>query len=386
MSASPLRVLVAGGGVAALEAILALQALARDRVSIELLSPASEFIERPWSVIAPFTGLAAPHVSFRALLERGVRHHRGALAAVDAEAHEVITTDGGRLGYDRLIVAPGARRLEGVRGAVTFIGPISAGAVEGALRSARARALFVAPPGCSWTLPIYELALMAAHELADGPKIAVASFEPRPLDVFGQMASDALARLLHRAGIEFMPNVVPVEAADIALVTDDDRILGADAIISLPRLRGPAIEGLATDRHGFIDVDAHCRVPGVADVFAAGDVTSGRIKQGGLAAQQADAAAEMIAAEAGAPVSPRPCRRILRGVVLTGEEPLYLRRDLDDDTAVARPLRDVPRGVSRDGLWSPNGKIAGRYLSAFLASRGVEVTLADKRTGPDGPG
>jgi sulfide:quinone oxidoreductase len=235
-------------------------------------------------------------------------------------------------------------------------------------------------------LPIYELALMAAHELADGPKIAVASFEPRPLDVFGRMASDALARLLHRAGIEFMPHVVPVEAADIALVTDDDRILGADAIISLPRLRGPAIEGLATDRHGFIDVDAHCRVPSVADVFAAGDVTSGRIKQGGLAAQQADAAAEMIAAEAGAPVSPRPCRHILRGVVLTGDEPLYLRRDLDDDTALARPLRDVPRGVSRDGLWSPNGKIAGRYLSAFLASRGLEETLADKRTGPDGPG
>ena len=67
------------------------------------------------------------------------------------------------------------------------------------------------------------------------------------------------------------------------------------------------------------------------DVFAAGDATDQPIKQGGLATQQADAAAELIAAEAGARVTPRPFRRVLRGVVLTGEAPLYLRRDLDDD-------------------------------------------------------
>ena len=43
----PLRVLVAGGGVAALEAVLALRALARDRVAIELLAPAGDFVAAP---------------------------------------------------------------------------------------------------------------------------------------------------------------------------------------------------------------------------------------------------------------------------------------------------------------------------------------------------
>jgi sulfide:quinone oxidoreductase len=52
--------------------------------------------------------------------------------------------------------------------------------------------------------------------------------------------------------------------------------------------------------------------------------------------------------------------------VLTGDTPLYLRRDLDDDEALARPLRDVTRAVSRVQLWWPNGKIAGRYLTGFL--------------------
>jgi len=366
---APLRVLVAGGGVAAVEAVLALHALAGERVAIELLAPSQDFVERPMSVVSPFTGTPAPRLSLAGLGGIGVRRHSGALAAVEPDTHEIRTTDGGRLGYDRLLVAPGARPVEGIPGATTFRGPISAGAVEGALRGARSRALFVAPPGCGWPLPLYELALLAAQEFPDGPDIAIVSSEPRPLDIFGRVASDALARLLHRAGIEFLPNLVPVEV-DFGLVTEDGRTLHADAVIALPTLRGPSIGGLPADEHGFIPVDRHCRVAGVGDVFAAGDATVGPVKQGGLAAQQADAAAELIAAEAGAPVTPRPCRRILRGVVLTGEAPLYLRRDLDDDDALTRPLRDVPRGVSRVGLWWPKGKIAGRYLTGFLAAGG----------------
>ena len=48
------------------------------------------------------------------------------------------------------------------------------------------------------------------------------------------------------------------------------------------------------------------------DIFAAGDATDQPVKQGGLATQQADAAAELIAAEAGARVTPQPFRRVLR--------------------------------------------------------------------------
>ena len=48
------RVLIAGGGVAALEAMLALRKLAEDRVDIELLAPDQDFFYRPLAVGEPF--------------------------------------------------------------------------------------------------------------------------------------------------------------------------------------------------------------------------------------------------------------------------------------------------------------------------------------------
>jgi sulfide:quinone oxidoreductase len=297
---------------------------------------------------------------------------------------EVRTTDGGRLSYDRLIVAPGAHAVDGVPGAVTFRGPISAGAVEGAIRGANSRVVFVAPEESGWLLPIYELALMTAHEFPDGPDVAVVTLEPRPLDLFGPIASDALARLLHRAGIEFIGRTRAVECVADTLVTAEGTMISADAVISLPRLRGPFIEGLPADDRGFIPIDANARVVGVPHVFAAGDAASEPIKQGGLAAQQADAAAEAISAEAGAVLIPRPYRRILRGVVLTGERPLYLRRDLDEAQEIIRPLRGMPPGVSRNQLWWPHGKVAGRYLTGFVAAGGrTGAQLTDRA--PNGP-
>src|SRR5262245_33018471 len=162
---APMRVLIAGGGVAALEAALALDALAGDRVNVELLAPGTEFSHRPSSVRTPFTGEDAPQVSFDRV---PVTLHRGALESVDPAAHDVLTTDGGRLRYDRLLVATGARAIEAVPGATTFRGPVSAGLVDGAIHSARERVIFVLPAESAWGLPAYELALLAAHERKHG--------------------------------------------------------------------------------------------------------------------------------------------------------------------------------------------------------------------------
>jgi sulfide:quinone oxidoreductase len=378
-SVPPLRVLVAGGGVAAIETVLALRALAGERVAIELLAPADEYVEKPFSVRSPFDGAAEPRVPLAALPGLGIVHHYGALAAVEPEQREVRTTTGGRLGYDRLVVAPGAHAVDGVPGAVTFRGPVSSGLVEAAIRRAEDSLVFVAPADAGWILPLYELALMTAHEFPDGPDIRIVTHEPRPLDVFGPIASDALARLLDRAGIGFIGRTRAIQYIGNALLTGDGEMIAADAAVSLPQLRGPFIEGLPADADGFIPINANARVVGVAHVFAAGDATDEPIKQGGLATQQADAAAETIAAEAGAVLIPRPYRRILRGVVLTGERPLYLRRDLDEAAEIIRPLRGLPPGVSRDHLWWPQGKIAGRYLTGFVAAGGHPgAHLADR--------
>ena len=135
----------------------------------------------------------------------------------------------------------------------------------------------------------------------------------------------------------------------------------ADQVVALPRMRGPGLAGLPHDEQGFIPIDRHARVRGVDDVFAAGDATDFPIKQGGLAAQQADAAAEMIAAWARAPVQPHPFEPILRGLLLTGDTPRFLR---------ASPVRGGDSAVGHDALWWPPAKIVGRYLAPFLARHG----------------
>jgi sulfide:quinone oxidoreductase len=364
----PMRVLIAGGGVAALEAALALRAVAGDRVTVELLAPGTQFPHRPVSVRSPFSGEPAPQISFERV---PLTHHRGALAAVDTDRREVRTTDGGRLSYDRLIVATGARSVDGVHGATLFRGPVSAGAVEGALRDARGRIVFTVPGEAAWTLPVYELALLAAHERPRGPELMVVTPEPRPLDLFGRTASDAVARLLYRAGVEFLGETAVDAVLGDAVTTRDGRMLTADAVIALPRLEPRVIAGLP---EGFLEIDEHARVVGVPHVFAAGDGTAGEVKQGGLATQQADAAAERIAAEAGAGNTPRPYRPVLRGLLLTGEEPLYMRKDLTSDDALARPLRYAPPQTSRSPLWWPDQKIVGRYLTGYIAGGRAPVS------------
>jgi CBS domain-containing protein len=127
---------------------------------------------------------------------------------------------------------------------------------------------------------------------------------------------------------------------------------------------------------GFVPVDPHGRVPGLSDVFAAGDITNFAIKQGGLAAQQADAAAEQIAANTGAEVMPQPFRPVLRGLLLTGGRPRYLRQELTGgagDASVADP----------EPLWWPPAKISGRYLAPFL---GAFVGIEGTREMPAAPG
>ena len=130
------------------------------------------------------------------------------------------------------------------------------------------------------------------------------------------------------------------------------------------------LAGLPHDDRGFIPIDEHARVPGADRVYAAGDVTTFPIKQGGLGTQQADAAAEHIAAKLGADLEPSPFHPVLRGKLIVGGESLDLRQDLTGGhgEGVASP----------DYLWWPPQKVSGRYLSAWLANERI-------RTEPEPP-
>src|SRR4029453_9326811 len=126
---------------------------------------------------------------------------------------------------------------------------------------------------------------------------------------------------LAAGGIGLHTDAYASEFADGTLRLIPDGVVPADRVVALPRLRGAPIDGLPQTVDGFIPVDAHCRVEAVKDVFAAGDITSFTVKQGGIATQQAVAAAEVIAAEAGAHVTPHRFRPVLRRLLLTGTEP-----------------------------------------------------------------
>src|SRR5206468_8634926 len=109
-------------------------------------------------------------------------------------------------------------------------------------------------------------------------------------------------------------------------------------------------------------------------VYAAGNGTDFPIKQGGIAAQQTDAMAESIAARFGLPIEPQPFRPVLRGLMLNGLGPTYLRSDIS-----GRAGDNSDAGG--EALWWPPAKIAGRHLAPYLARRAPTLsdeTLADR--------
>ena len=363
------RIVIAGGGVAGLEACLALRSfLSEDELHIDLLSRARRFEYRPLAVLEPFDGPPAWTMELeRFAADQDVRLVRDSLAAVEPERHEAITAYSGRLAYDALLVCVGARAVRTLPGAISFRGGRDAGAVRDALDDMRpgdrGTIVFAVPFGAFWTLPLYELAILAAPRLRKRgvrAQVVITSPEAAPLEAFGTDASTAVARLLAARGVEFVARARAVAADAGEVELEDGRRIEARAVITLPDLVGRRVAGLRQDAAGFIAVDEHGRVPGVDDVYAAGDVTTFPLKQGGLATQQADAAVETMLAALGVPLVPRPFEPVLKGVLYTDDEPAYLQAPVEGRGSQPRPY----------AMWWPPSKIAGRHLAPYLAIRG----------------
>ena len=368
------HVVIVGGGVAGLEALLALRALLGEHVGLTLVAPDDWFVDRPMTVAEPFgLGSAARHSLPDLAAESGAEFVRATVDAVHAAEHRISCSDGRELSFDTLILAPGARPSSPFADAIAFGVKGSGEAVRemlDALRSGEARsAAFVAPTTAGWPLPLYELALMTAREVArsnaEGVQLRVVSSEQRPLALFGDQASESVARLLAAAGIEFVgATEARFEAGRVTTGTTGESV-AADYVVTLPLLSGPGLTGVpATQPHEFLPVDEYGRVTGLVDVYAAGDAVDFPIKQGGLAAQQADSVAEHVAAGYGADVEPAPFRPMLRGMLFTGEDPLYMRSGV--------PGADPEVPGAWYPLWWPPTKIAGRYLAPYLLARGDE--------------
>jgi len=369
-------VLVAGGGVAAAELLLALRSLAEERVELELVAPSARLPFRPAATATALDGGGVPEYDLQAIAsDTGARFRRDTVEAVAPDAHRVRLASGTSASYDALVLAVGARARAGVPGALTFRDQRDsrrlAALIDELEATAAARVVFAAPTGVSWTLPLYELALLASSELARRDlltEIVVMTPEDAPLEVFGRSVSRHVASLLSDRAVRRLCGAAQhVARGRVVLATGE--ALAADAVVSVPRLVGRRISGVPADWNGFVRTDRHGRVDELEDVFAAGDVTWFPVKQGGLATQQADVIAAVLAARAGARVEIPSGRSVLRARLLGAEPPCYLQAELD---AVGRPLPsgDAP-AVSDEADWWPASKLFGRHLTPWMATRGL---------------
>jgi sulfide:quinone oxidoreductase len=365
----PLKIAIAGGGIAAVELALALNDLAGERVKLTMIAPNAEFRLRALSTAAPFSVDQVRHHSLSELAARvGAELISDEVTAVDPQRHAVRLATGGSVSYDALVLAVGSRRRTAFIRAMTFSGDTSTLPFNGLLADLEEgwshSVAFVVPPGTTWPLPLYELALMTARSVRgmgiDDVRLQIVSPEATPLALFGTQASAAVADLLERAGIDFHggAHARAGENGRLELLPGGET-LDAERIVALPTIEGPQLAGVPTDEHGFIPIDEDGRVRGVSDVYAAGDGTTYPVKQGGIACQLADAIAERLAAAAGADVDPQPFAPVLRGRLLTGHGAQYLEHPLDGEpgSGSSPELR----------LWSAAHKVEGRYLSPWLA-------------------
>jgi sulfide:quinone oxidoreductase len=384
------NVLIAGGGVAGLEAVLALRAAVGRRVHIEVLAPEAEFRYRQLAVAEPFSLGEVARFDLTDLIESaGGVHRHDSLREVRPAERSVHTAAGAEIRYDALLLAPGARPRGALPGAITYRGVDSNEAVRAAILALHRREItrlaFAVPAGVRWSLPLYELALLAAAHLADigdaRPGISLVTHEAEPLAIFGRAGADMVAELLEEGGIVLHAGVAPARFEEGHLALMNGGSVPCDRVIALPALEVEPIPGLPQGPHGFIDVDVNMRVPEVDRVFAAGDATWFPIKQGGIAAQQADAAASAISALIDPDAEPMPFRPVLRAAMLTGSAPRYMRVPVGDSGSTGPVTSPMP-------LWWPPSKVAGRYLAPYIADHAARTNqpsppLADlDRVGP----
>jgi sulfide:quinone oxidoreductase len=364
-------VLIAGGGVAALEAALALRDLAADRLTVKLISASPEFVYRPMSVQEPFSfGGAERYPLEEIAADIGIDLVEDTLEFVDAANTSIHTTSGADHRYDALLLALGARVGARYEHATTIDDRRLDEQLHGLIQDLEGgyvkRLAFVVPPRMAWPLPIYELALMSARRAYDmnvEVSVAVLTPEEKPLAVFGSGASDGVSALLAENRLEVYTSAYcEIPSPGHIEVAPGDRKLDADRIVALPELDGPSVPGLPAADHGFIPIDVHCRVRGLEHEYAAGDATAFAIKHGGIAAHQADVAAQAIAASAGAPVQPEEFHPSIGGILLTGGKPRYLRAEITGGHGFSSQMSDDPS-------LAPAGKIAAKYLAPYLEQR-----------------
>src|SRR5919109_5630289 len=103
-------IVIAGGGIAGLEALAALRTHLGSDTRIELLEAGTDLVERQRAVAQPFDGTTQRRFDLARIAADHDAHLRpDRLATVDAVARTVRTVRGDTLRYDALLVAVGVK-------------------------------------------------------------------------------------------------------------------------------------------------------------------------------------------------------------------------------------------------------------------------------------
>lgn len=370
------RVVICGGGIAAVEGLVRLRHLAGDKVDVTMVAPNEELRCRPLAVDQPFT-VSPPAYPLETIARHtGAKWLQDAAESLDPDAQAIHTAGGRTLPFDALLLAVGARLVRAFEHAAVFDDARADEVYHGVVQDveggySRSVALLI-PEGPAWLLPAYELALMTKERAEsvgqEDLAVVIVTPEPAPLAALGEEASKAVAELLDRANVRVYTGArAAVPAARHLLVTPNGPELEPERIVALPRIEGRQLPGVPAVDGGFAPVDAFARVQGMGGhVFAAGDGTNLPFKHGSVGTQQADVAAAGIAARAGAAIKPEPLRAVVWAKLHTGREPLLLKARVERDRVVSE--------VSSERNWPGNGKVVADELGPFL--RSLETDLA----------
>ena len=370
---SDFRVVIAGGGIAAIEGLLRLRRLAGQSVDVTLLSPSDELVLRPLAVRQPFAfGPPARYPLKRIAGDAHADLQHDSLAWVDSAERVAHTRGGDALDFDALLVAIGARQIDPFGHVRTFHDSEADETFQGIVQDIEGGYVksiaFLMPEGPVYPLPLYELALMTAERARnmgiDELEVTLVTPELSPLAIFGESASAAASGLLEEAGITVLCSAVANVPAPGELYVQPQGVeLHPQRMVAIPRVEGPPIRGLAGGgAHGFLPIDAACAVPGTKSrVYAAGDAVAYPIKHGGLGTQMADTAACAIARLAGVDVEQKPFWPVIRGKLLSGRAPLYMSARLVGAKGFESEVFDSPP-------WPEDEKVVAEELGPYLAS------------------
>jgi sulfide:quinone oxidoreductase len=360
--------MIVGGGVAALETVLALRELASEQTTTTVIAPNDEFVYRPMTVREPFAYPTARRYPLAQIVrDAGADLLKDELDWVEHDKHTLHTKTGEALEYDALVLALGARAVPRYKHAITIDDRHMDETLHGLIQDIEGGYVdslaFVAPGRMAWPLPLYELALMTAGRAYDmniDLSTTIITPEESPLAIFGATASSAIAERLERAHVNTINSAyVEVPSSGNVVINPGDRHLHVKRVIALPELYGPSVRGIPLGEHGFIRVDPHGHVRDVEDVYAAGDAIDFPIRHGGVASQEADVVSRSIAVRTGASVTPEPFDPVIHGMLLTDDKPMYLTAKITGGHGFSSEITDTPTS-------SPPSKIAAKFLAPYL--------------------